>query len=214
MPQYNVFRAVSHSTCPLRRVSEAALVTSELNSDAASVPELWPIHQLFGPRWNPEWDTICNSPAISVWTTHLKQILWYTDTDGATQLTVLLITAWWAPSYHALSRKHRPSTDIFKAQNDKELLYPQMKILSTAHFSRQTDTAWQQPEVELSSTSWSDPQKTLTTCHLLSKPLLTRLSTLLISRDEWCAVKGHSSQPLQTVNKCLSQFRCMSKNSL
>lgn len=49
----------------------------KLNIDTAA--ELWPVHQLFGLRWTPKWNTICNSPAISAHTIRPKQIQWLSD---------------------------------------------------------------------------------------------------------------------------------------
>lgn len=94
----------------------------------------------------------------------------------------------WAKNANHLQKVRMPA-DVLKHKILKEPLYLPTK---TWRFSPQYISAdnWiSSLRLNRSSASRSDAQKTHTTCHLLSKPLLTRLSTWLISRDEWCAAK-------------------------
>ena len=61
---------------------------------------------------------------------------------------------------------------------------------------------WIRPDSSLRSRSRSDAQKTHATCQLPSEPPLARYSTLAISSKCW---EGHSSQPLNAVDRRLRQ---------
>lgn len=138
------------------------------------------VHQLFGPHWNPE----CNSHAIRVWLICNKSAssLGSTHTDGATQLSVLIITAW-----RTVNRQHEKNATLGR------LIIK--NIITAVHFSRQMDPAWQQPEVKLSSTSWSDAQKTHTTCQPRSTPATVSAAVNMAHqpRQVMCS-KGRSFQ--------------------
>lgn len=157
-------------------VSVEALVTSALNSDTASSPELWPVHQLSGPQWSPKWNAICNSPEIFVRTAHLKQIRWLSDTQiQMVQQSVKLITAWQAAGYldirlHTENLNYENVDKIWRSRLFSKIIEnlsaqtsnkSGLKKIFAVHFGWQVDPHWQQPEVELSSTSRSDALKTL-----------------------------------------------------
>lgn len=242
MLQYDCFQSDKlMNSFPLHLSSKAALWSSAGHCRAEQWSRLSargsdPFTSSLALCWNPNWNTICNSPAISVWTTHLKQIQllwvicryrWCNRTNCSVNYcmmdTQLSHFVWKNEQQPAILWKCRWTTmpeDFFKSTKWWKTTVSAhsgdegFNVFPTVHFSQQVDPAWQQPEVELSSTIMIWRSKgSHTTCHLLSKPPLTRLSTLLISWDEWCAdkVTVHSHFRLST-NVC--QFGCVSKNPL
>lgn len=163
----------------------------------ASVPELWPVHQLFGPRQNPKWNTVCNSPAIYVWTTHLKQTRWLrgmcryrwcSRTDCSVNYSMM------DTLLPCLVQKTKMQKKIQKKTlNNKE--HPLHSTFKLANRSGVT-AAWGQTLINIMI--WGSKDSHNLSC-AIQATINTAVDMTHQLRRMMCS-KGRSSQSLQTVN--------------